>query len=59
MNYSYPGYEIERFEDEGGNQCSFICFRPSSADKQEADDAGQEKRHEKHQEPEAVREAEG
>jgi len=57
---TYPGYEIERFEDEGG-KC--IILRPKSSDHKaesplgDGEDARQKERHEKHQEPEAVREA--
>lgn len=38
MVNKYPGYEIERFEDEGGNWCESICFTPeSSLDNSEAE----------------------
>lgn len=55
----YPGYEIEKFEDEGGNQ--FICMRyigpKSSVDIVEATDA-REKEIQEHQKREAIRKAE-
>lgn len=59
MAFSYPGYEIERFEDEGG-RCYIRLIPKSSVDTPGDDDnAGKEKRHEKHQESEAIRKAEG
>lgn len=55
---TYPGYEIERFENEGGSCCSEKCTICLPII-EEARNAEKQERHEKHQESGSVRETKG
>lgn len=52
MEHSYPGYEIERFEDEGGNQCVYFRYiePPQSLSESTEDADAREKEIQEHQE---------